>query len=135
MEKILKIEVQRIAKKSGYTIGKLYIEGEYLCDTLEDAVRTEKIHGKTAIPEGTYQVIMNMSNRFKKVMPLLLDVPNYAGVRIHSGNTAKDTEGCILLGKNTHVGMITDSRLWVDLFYSKLNGYISDGYKVFLTIH
>jgi len=135
MEKILRIDVKRVAKKSDYTIGKLYIEGQYLCDTLEDAVRPEKIQGKTAIPEGTYQVIMSMSNRFKKVMPLLLDVPNYAGVRIHSGNTAKDTEGCILLGKNTQVGMITDSRLWTEVFYSKLNGYIDDGYSIFLTIN
>lgn len=135
MEKILKIEVIRIAKKPNYTIGKLYIEGQYLCDTLEDAVRPEKIQGKTAIPEGTYQVIMNMSNRFKKIMPLLIDVPNYEGVRIHSGNTPEDTEGCILLGKNTKVGMITDSRLWTEAFYSKINTYISDGYKVFLTIH
>lgn len=134
MEKILKIEIKRIAKKPDYTIGNLYIEGKYFCDSLEDAVRPEKIQGKTAIPTGTYQVIMNMSYRFKKIMPLLLAVPNYEGVRIHSGNTVADTEGCILLGKNTKVGMVTDSRLWVAAFYSKLNGYIADGYKIFLTI-
>lgn len=135
MEKILKIEIKRVAEKADYTIGHLYIEGQYYCDTLEDAVRPEKIQGKTNIPEGTYKVVMTMSNRFKKIMPLLLDVPNYAGVRIHSGNTAKDTEGCILLGKNTQIGMVTDSRLWVKAFYSKLNVYIADGYKISLTIH
>lgn len=134
MEKKIRILIDRFAPKKDYTIGRLYVEGKYFCDTLEDAVREEKIYGKTAIPAGTYKVIMSMSARFKKVMPLLIDVPNYSGVRIHSGNTAADTEGCILLGKNTKVGMVTDSRLWTDAFYSKLNSYIEEGYEISLTI-
>jgi len=82
------------------TIGKLYIDDKFFCYTLEDVVRPvgEKLLGKTAIPWGKYRVILSMSNRFKKVLPLLLDVPMFEGIRIHAGNSAVDTEGCILLG-------------------------------------
>jgi hypothetical protein len=93
-----------------YTIGTMSADGEFLYYTLEDPVRDHKIKGITAIPAGTYKGIVNMSNRFKKMMPLLLDVPGFEGVRIHSGNTAKDTEGCILIGLNKAPGMIYKSR-------------------------
>lgn len=89
------------------TIGELFIV-DYaskktikICNTLEDASTTKKIKGQSAIPTGKYEVQITMSNRFKKLLPLLLDVPNYAGVRIHKGNDQGDTEGCILVGMQT----------------------------------
>ena len=107
----MRIVVKRTFKGKDYTIGKLYINGDYFCDTLEDVVRDgEKVYGKTAIPEGTYTIVLTMSNRFKKILPLLLQVPKFEGVRIHSGNTAADTEGCILVGKNKEKGKVLESR-------------------------
>lgn len=118
----MEIIVKRIAKKETYTIGKMYIDGKYFCDTLEDKdrglsqsmteeeIRKRKVYGLTAIPTGAYKVIVNYSERFGKLMPLLLDVKGYAGVRIHSGNTPSDTLGCILVGRNTAKGMVTESR-------------------------
>lgn len=94
----MKIEVIRTRQEVDTTTGELYVDGKFVCYTLEDAIRKEKIKGITAIPAGTYDVIINMSTRFKRLMPLLLNVPNYEGVRIHPGNTAEDTEGCILVG-------------------------------------
>lgn len=89
------------------TIGELFIV-DYannktikICNTLEDACTAKKIKGESAIPTGKYEVQFTMSNRFKKMLPLLIDVPNYAGVRIHNGNTEKNTEGCILVGMHT----------------------------------
>ena len=97
----MKIEVNRIFKASTYTIGELSVNDNYLCDTLEDRVRPEgeKVYGETAIPAGTYTVVLSYSNRFKKVMPEIQNVPNFTGVRIHCGNSSKDTEGCLLVGK------------------------------------
>lgn len=127
-----------------YTIGDLYINGVLFCNTLEDTVRDInkngkfdngeiKVFAKTAIGYGRYELIMTLSNRFKKVMPLLLNVPNFAGVRIHSGNDSDDTEGCILVGKNTEKGKVTTSRVTADLLYDKINTAIKKE-KVFITI-
>jgi hypothetical protein len=80
------------------TIGELHVNGVFECFTLEDTVRPVKIKGETAIPEGRYEVVVNFSERFQRPLPLLLNVPNFEGVRIHPGNTDKDTEGCILVG-------------------------------------
>ena len=96
-----------------YTIGTLSVGDEYFCDTLEDTVRSElspKVAGATAIPYGTYRVILSRSPRLDYTTPELLNVPNFTGIRIHAGNTARDTEGCILLGKNNVKGMVTDSK-------------------------
>ena len=106
----MKITLNRIFKGDQYTIGKMYIDGIYFCDTLEDPVRPEKIKHETAIPAGTYNVILNRSNRFKKILPLLLNVPNYEGIRIHSGNTKEDTSGCILVGENKIKGQVINSK-------------------------
>ena len=118
----MNITLNRIAKKSKYTIGKLYIDGEYFCDTIEDAdrgltqtmtdaqIKSKKVYGQTAIPTGTYRVIISYSNKFKRQMPLLLNVPGFLGIRIHSGNTEKDTEGCLIVGKNKVVGKVIESK-------------------------
>jgi len=93
------IEVKRFEFKDTYTVGKMYIDNIYECYTLEDVVRTgAKVNGQTAIPTGTYNLIINHSNRFNRDLPLLENVPNFTGVRIHSGNTSANTEGCILVG-------------------------------------
>ena len=102
----------RIFKGPKYTIGKLSIDGHYFCDTLEDTVRPAgvKIPGRTAIPAGKYQIEITESIRFNRLMPIIKDVPGFSGVRIHSGNTAEDTEGCILVGFNRVKGKVLDSR-------------------------
>lgn len=115
------VKVVRTFKGSEYTIGKLYIDNNYFCDTLEDTVRPkgEKIYGKTAIPAGKYKVKKTYSPRFKKQLPEILNVPNFAGVRIHAGNTAKDTEGCILLGLNKTKGAVLCSQNAMAFFMDK----------------
>ena len=113
--------IRKVGTK-GFTEGKLYLDGVYFCDTIEDEERAKKVQDKTAIPKGKYSVVINMSNRFKKLMPLLLNVPNYTGVRIHSGNTSEDTEGCILVGKKLKDGFITKSRDTFKLLMKKLEG-------------
>lgn len=147
--KIAELELRRIAKRPTYTIGRLLEYGAYFCDTLEDPVRElkdlnndgdfddpgeGKIYGQTAIPAGRYEIVMTYSPRFKKIMPLLVGVPGFTGVRIHAGNSAEDTEGCILTGKNKIVGRLVDSRLWTELLYKTIQNYIDSGYKVFITI-
>lgn len=115
----MRLLLKRIAYKETYTIGELFIDGQYFSDTLEDKVREDgiKIYGETAIPKGEYQVIINHSNRFNRPMPLLLDVPNFNGIRIHSGNTNADTSGCILIGINSEIGKISkSSQYFIKLF-------------------
>lgn len=115
-----KVEVKRTFKGTEYTIGKLYIDGAYFCDTMEDTVRTgEKIAGKTAIPAGTYKVKMTWSPRFKRYLPEILNVPNFTGVRIHAGNSALDTEGCILLGLNKVKARVVCSKNAVEFFIDR----------------
>lgn len=106
----MKIKVDRIYKGESYTIGKMYLNGEYFCDTLEDAIRPVKIPNETAIPAGTYKVEVTYSPRFKRNLPLLVDVPNYTGIRIHNGSNKDQTSGCILVGFNTSKGILSDSR-------------------------
>lgn len=116
----MKVEVKRTFKGTEYTIGKLYIDGHYLCDTLEDTVRNGvKIAGKTAIPAGTYKVKKTMSPRFKKVLPEILNVPGFTGVRIHAGNTAIDTDGCLLLGLNKKKGQVLESQTTMAFFMAR----------------
>lgn len=106
--------------KSEYTIGRLYIDGKFYCNTLEDTVRDInkngtfdcgefKIKGHTAIPYGEYEVIVNYSPKFKRELPRLLNVPHFEGILIHRGNTHKDSSGCILVGENKKKGMVLNS--------------------------
>ena len=118
----MRIELVRIAFKDTYTIGKLYVDGKYFSDVIEDKDRgldssmteseilEKKVKGETAIPTGHYVINITYSPKYKRMMPLLLDVKGFSGIRIHSGNTAKDTEGCLIVGKNKKVGMVLESR-------------------------
>jgi hypothetical protein len=109
----MKIEVKRIYKGEEYTIGRMYVNGEYFCDTLEDKVRDiekeGKVYGQTAIPSGEYKVIVNQSPKFGRILPRLLDVPYFEGILIHRGNTHQDTGGCILVGENRIKGKVVNS--------------------------
>lgn len=118
-----------------FTIGKLYREDVFVCDTLEDKVRDQKIPKITAIPFGKYQIIFNWSNKFQKYMPLLLDVPNYEGIRIHVGNYDVDTEGCILVGiyNPKFKKMITTSRITFKKVFAMLQSDTKKD-KVFIEI-
>jgi hypothetical protein len=118
----MKIEVKRLHRTDNSTIGELTIDGKFECYTLEDVERYVKIKGETAIPKGTYKVIINQSNRFKRLLPLLIGVPNFEGVRIHAGNSNHDTEGCILVGQNRSVDYITKSRKAFDSLFKKMQG-------------
>lgn len=152
----MELKLKRIAKKSTYTIGRLYIDDVYFCDTLEDAdrglrqedgeyeCRRKKIKGATAIPTGRYRVSLGIySIRFGKqekykfcdgFLPRLVDVPAYEGVLIHIGNTEKDTEGCILVGRNTVVGMVTKSRETFEALYGRLRAAKKRGEEIWITI-
>ena len=116
------IEVKRFEFKDTYTVGKMYIDNIYECYTLEDVVRTgAKVNGQTAIPTGTYNVIINHSNRFNRDLPLLENVPNFTGVRIHAGNTSANTEGCILVGTTwSGKDFIGNSRVAFNKLFEKL---------------
>jgi hypothetical protein len=116
----MQITVKRLHKTDTSTIGELLIDGLFQCYTLEDTERPVKIKGETAIPKGTYKVIINESNRFKRLLPLLIDVPNFEGVRIHSGNSNHDTEGCILVGQSRNKNYIGQSRKAFDKLFKKM---------------
>lgn len=141
----MEILLKRIARKEKYTIGKFYIDGQYMCDTLEDTdrglkqsmtieeIKQIKIKNQTAIPTGRYQVIWSYSNRFKKCLPLLLNVPGYEGIRIHSGNTEADTSGCPLLGQNKVVGKVINSVITCNKVLPLIKEACENG-KVYITV-
>lgn len=121
----MEIVVTRQPSANGCTIGTMTIDGVFECYTLEDVVRPngEKVYGQTAIPAGRYQVKLTMSNRFKIVLPLLENVPNFEGVRIHPGNTAADTDGCILVGQTKTSNSIGSSRVAFDKLFAQLQAH------------
>ena len=133
----MKLTLKRIALRPTYTIGKLYIDDVYFCDTIEDTVRDlnkngkfdngeKKVHSKTAIPYGIYEIKWTYSPRFKKYTPQLMNVPSFEGIRIHAGNTSADTEGCLILGKNKQVGKVLNSRATINKFYPIIKGACSN---------
>jgi hypothetical protein len=117
----MELRLQRRFLGKDYTIGSLYVDGEYFCDTLEDTdrgltqempleeIRRIKIPHETAIPTGTYRVIVNISPAKKRMLPRLLDVPGFSGILIHRGNTKSDSSGCILVGENKVKGKVINS--------------------------
>lgn len=120
------LKLKRIYSGDTYTIGHLYIDGNYYCDVLEDTdrgltddmseeqIKKIKVYGKTAIPKGTYKVEVTYSPKFKRHLPLLIGVKAFTGIRIHSGNSAEDTLGCLLVGFNKEKGKVLNSRVTSD---------------------
>ena len=117
----MQLRLRRLYQKDDYTIGPLYINGQYFCDILEDSVRDlnkdgdlldegeGKIPSKTAIPYGSYDIILSMSPKFGRVLPLLLNVKHFEGVRIHRGRTAANSAGCLIPGENKKPGEVINS--------------------------
>lgn len=146
----MELLLQRIARRDTYTIGRLYIDGQYFCDTCEDTDRglrqdlplsvnqAKKRRGVTAIPVGRYRVTLGvLSQRFSKkkqydftrgYMPRLVNVPAFDGILIHIGNTAADSEGCILVGRNTKVGMVLESTKTFKDLYARLKSATGEIY-------
>lgn len=128
----MRLKLERLFKSETYTIGRLFIDGEYYCDTLEDKDRNLiqgmplklldkiKVKHETAIPSGEYEVIVNVSPKFKRELPRLLKVPGFDGILIHRGNTDKDTSGCILVGENKVVGKVINSTQYETDLVNKL---------------
>jgi hypothetical protein len=119
------------------TLGSLFIDDHWQCHTLEDVIRPrgEKVRNKTAIPPGRYKLILSMSNRFKKIMPEVINVPMFTGIRIHSGNTAKDTAGCLLVGQTRSVETrsIGRSRFAYTALMIKLTAAVKAGNTIYIT--
>jgi hypothetical protein len=127
----MKLILDRKYKKETYTIGNLYIDynnnfdPELFCNTIEDKVRPagEKVYGKTAIPAGTYPIVITYSPKFKRELPLIFNVPGFSGVRIHPGNDENDTEGCILVGENKVKGKVVNSQITFLKLFNILKTY------------
>ena len=151
------LKVDRRWKKETYTIGKLYVNGAYFCNTLEDrdrglkqtdslySIKARKLYGETAVPTGTYGINMDFvspkysaSKWYKDLcggkLPRLMEVPGFEGILIHPGNTALDTLGCVLVGKNTKVGQVTDSRDTFKALYKKMKAAHDKGEKITIEI-
>lgn len=153
----MKIELERRWKKATYTIGRLYVDGVYFCNTLEDrerglkqtdpiaTIKSRKVYGETAIPSGTYGVAMNVTSpKYAAVswywqlcqgkMPRLLSVPGFEGILIHPGNTALDSLGCILVGRNTKVGQLTESKATFQRLYKEMAKAVKEGEEITIVI-
>lgn len=130
----MELKLVRLYKKSEYTIGKLYIDGKYFCDTVEDCDRgltstmseaeiaKRKIYGKTAIPTGRYRVTLTYSNKFKRVLPLVNAVKGFLGIRMHNGKDASSSLGCIIVGENKIKGGVINSKATMEKLMQRLSG-------------
>ena len=123
----IQLKLERVIKTDTYTIGNLSIDDEFFCNVLEDTCRivdndcSMKIYGQTAIPEGTYDVELIWWKKHHNFYPHIKDVPCFIGIMIHGGNTAKDTEGCLLVGEQkTEPGTIGNCAVYMDLLREKL---------------
>lgn len=135
----MELKLNRIFLGSSATIGELYIDKKYIADTLEDRVRPEgeKVYGKTAIPEGTYEMVLSYSPRFKKILPEILNVPNFTGIRIHCGNSSADSSGCVLVGTwdGEKEDWVDNSRIAFNELMSLLQKAADNKEKITITIN
>ena len=141
----MELELTRKTRSDSSTIGELSVNGQFECFILEDKERglrsdmalselmSKKVPGQMAVPEGRYEVVITSSDRFQRMLPLLMDVPAYAGIRIHPGNTAADTEGCLLLGTTKGTDMVSNSRAAFTALFDKLKAAVEKE-KIFITI-
>lgn len=134
----MKLTLQRRYLAPTYTVGTLSIDGVRFCDTLEDTVRDltkeAKVYAQTAIPFGTYPVIVNQSPKFGRELPRLQDVPHFEGILIHRGNTASDSAGCILVGENKAKGKVLHSTPYEVALVAKIKEAIRRGERVTIEI-
>lgn len=145
----MELYVARKFFKDTYTIGRFYCEDMFLCSSLEDPIRDlkdlnndkdfddtgeGKIYGETAIPAGRYQVVVNFSPKLGRRLPLLIKVPGFTGIRIHSLKTAKGTEGCIGVGENKKLGQLVNGPYWEDYIIKIIDESIERGERVYITI-
>lgn len=132
----MKLTLLREPSTADATFGVLFVDGRFECFTLEDVIREgPKVYGATAIPEGSYRIIVNQSPRFRRRLPLLLSVPGFEGIRIHPGNHPRETEGCILVGLRRSVASseVLESRLAFNPLLEKLEAGCAAG-EVWITI-
>lgn len=130
----MEIEVARLVFTEKSTIGLLSVDGVFACYSLEDCFRAVKIPGQTAIPFGRYEVQITPSKRFKRDLPILLNVPNFEGVRIHPGNTDADTAGCILVGLDKGNNLVGRSHIAFDRLFPRIQAAIQAGEAVYLNV-
>lgn len=134
----MELRLDRRFLRAGYTIGALFVDGVYFCDTLEDRVRDlareGKVAGETAIPCGRYRVVMPVSPRFGRRLPRLVDVPGFTGILIHRGNTAADTGGCILVGENRVAGRLVNSVAHEVRVVGAVGGALGRGESVWMDV-
>ena len=141
----MKLELKRIALKPNYTIGKLFINGTYYCDTIEDKVidlnkngkfddGLTKVMNQTAIPYGTFKVVVNHSPKFNRELPRLLDVPYFEGILIHNGSDQNSSSGCIIVGENKAVGKVTNSTFYMNNLTARIKDAQSKGETTTITI-
>lgn len=138
----MKMQVIRTELTNVATVGKLYVNDEFQCYTCEDVVReiegqpvtSWKIDGVTAIPRGTYEVIIDFSNHFKRELPHILNVPGYDGIRIHKGNRPEDTEGCLLVGQVKLLNAVGSSEVAFDLLFQKIQAALTAGEDITIEI-
>jgi hypothetical protein len=133
----MKLTLVRTTVNEEETIGEIYVDAKFECYSLEDVIRdfSVKVHGATAIPYGTYDITISYSPRFGRYLPLLLNVPNFTGVRIHSGNTHKDTEGCLIVGETWDgKGFVGNSRKAMKKLQEKIQKALDNKEPVYIKI-